>query len=292
MAAGHRRRPDPRGAASARRLTARSPRAVSPRSLAPRPRKTPTTTTSGGRDDIPHPGQRGTARGDDELTKFHREHEKFYASSPREFAVTLQRHARTLLALADQWSTTVASTRAVLSPYEGAEDLDSPAALQLDGVLFLEGEGRPGEIGQLIRDLRTPPRTEGHRRVAGESDGVLLGGRGCTDRDRRTGRHARRAAPDHCQRLASGRHEKRGPPGAGPPTSWSTSTSPQPRCGRPRRRPSLDRPSLSAARWSPRADLCSESTGLVHDNERRWRTFRLRVDQVLAAQDSTRPQEG
>ena len=56
------------------------------------------------------------------LTKFHREHEKFYASSAREFAVTLQRHARNLQALADRWSTTDASTRAVLSPYEGAEE--------------------------------------------------------------------------------------------------------------------------------------------------------------------------
>jgi hypothetical protein len=34
------------------------------------------------------------------LTKFHREHEKFYASSPRKFAVTLQRHARALQAVA------------------------------------------------------------------------------------------------------------------------------------------------------------------------------------------------
>ena len=33
------------------------------------------------------------------LSRFHREHEKFYASSPRERAVTLQRHARTLHAL-------------------------------------------------------------------------------------------------------------------------------------------------------------------------------------------------
>jgi hypothetical protein len=60
------------------------------------------------------------------LTRFHREHEKFYASSPREFAVILQRHARTLQALADQWSTAEPSTRTVLSPYEGAEDLNSP----------------------------------------------------------------------------------------------------------------------------------------------------------------------
>jgi hypothetical protein len=31
------------------------------------------------------------------------------------------------------------------------------------------------------------------------------------------------------------------------------------------------------------ADLCSDSAGLVHDNERRWRTFRQRVGDVLAA---------
>jgi hypothetical protein len=31
------------------------------------------------------------------------------------------------------------------------------------------------------------------------------------------------------------------------------------------------------------ADLCSYSVGLVHDNERRWRTFRQRVGDVLAA---------
>ncbi len=38
------------------------------------------------------------------LATFHREHEKFYAVSPREQAIVLQRHARTLQALADQWS--------------------------------------------------------------------------------------------------------------------------------------------------------------------------------------------
>ena len=39
------------------------------------------------------------------LSRFHREHEKFYASAPLETAVQLHRHARTLLALADQWAT-------------------------------------------------------------------------------------------------------------------------------------------------------------------------------------------
>jgi hypothetical protein len=30
------------------------------------------------------------------------------------------------------------------------------------------------------------------------------------------------------------------------------------------------------------ADLLSDFAGLVHDNERRWRVFRARVQQVLA----------
>ena len=44
----------------------RSLRAVSPRRLTPRLRTTPTPRPTGGRDDNQHPGQRGTARGDDE----------------------------------------------------------------------------------------------------------------------------------------------------------------------------------------------------------------------------------
>jgi hypothetical protein len=39
------------------------------------------------------------------------------------------------------------------------------------------------------------------------------------------------------------------------------------------------------------ADLRSDSAGLVHDNERRWRAFRHRVGQVLAAQDGTQGQD-
>lgn len=89
------------------------------------------------------------------LSKYHRDHEKFYSSAPREQAVVLQRHARTLQALADRWSTVERSNRPVLSPYEAAEDLNAPDAVQLDGVLFLEGEGRPAEITRMIRDLRT-----------------------------------------------------------------------------------------------------------------------------------------
>jgi hypothetical protein len=88
------------------------------------------------------------------LSRFHREHEKYYASAPREQAVMLQRHVRSLLALADRWSTTKPLARSPLSPFEGAPDLNAAVAVQLDGILFMEGETEPSEMSKLKRDLR------------------------------------------------------------------------------------------------------------------------------------------
>jgi hypothetical protein len=88
------------------------------------------------------------------LSKYHREHEKYYAVAPREQAVALQRHARALLALADRWSSTEPTPRTPLSGFEGAPDLNAAVATQLDGILFMEGEGEPAEIVKLKRDLR------------------------------------------------------------------------------------------------------------------------------------------
>ncbi len=88
------------------------------------------------------------------LTHFHHEHEKSYGATPRETAVQLQRLARTLQALASCWSNASPQVRDVLSPYEGAEDLNSETAIQLDGVLFLEGEGEPAEMTRITRELR------------------------------------------------------------------------------------------------------------------------------------------
>lgn len=41
-----------------------------------------------------------------------------------------------------------------MSPFAGSEDLNSEAATALDGVLFMEGEGRPAELTAMIRELR------------------------------------------------------------------------------------------------------------------------------------------
>lgn len=223
------------------------------------------------------------------LSRFHREHEKFYAALPRERAVALQRHARTLHALADQWARAVPSTSAPLSPFAGAEDLNDPAAMQLEGVLFMEGEGEPSELTNLIRDLRinaedlsgtgewlanamqaswdiaaTLVEIPGLEDLLGERHRIIANDWLASDMSRLTARLLIRAA-DLLDRIdftpAALRADLAGP----------------------RRAAALAR---SAAELINRAaDLCSDSAGLVNDNERRWRVFRERVVAITDATD-------
>jgi hypothetical protein len=223
------------------------------------------------------------------LSRFHREHEKFYASSPRERAVILQRHARTLHALADQWSRAVPSTAQPLSPYAGADDLNDPAALQLDGVLFMEGEGEPAELAHLIRDLRTSAEDfsgtgdwlanamqaswdiaavlvdiPGLEDLLGDRHRIIANDWLASNMSNLIARLLVRAA-DILDRIdftpAALRADLAGP----------------------RRAAALVH---SAAELINRAaDLCSDSAGLVNDNERRWRAFRERVVAITGAAD-------
>lgn len=222
------------------------------------------------------------------LTKFHREHEKFYASSPRELAVALQRHARSLQALADQWSTTEPSTRTAVSPYEGAEDLNSTAALQLDGVLFLEGEGRPAEITHLMRNLRNAAgdqrgtaawlaqamesswdsaaaliHIDGLADMLGERHRIIANDWQAATMSTVTSRLLDRAA-DILERVDF------------KPNALRDDLA--------REKVSIGLLYSAAELISRAADLCSDSAGLVHDNERRWRTFRQRVSELVAGQ--------
>lgn len=230
------------------------------------------------------------------LTRFHREHEKFYGSSPRELAVTLQRHSRTLQALADQWSTTEASTRSVLSPYEGAEDLNSPAAVQLDGVLFLEGEGRPAEIGHLIRDLRNAAEDQ---RATGEWLGRAMESSWAVaaalveidaladvlgERHRIIANDWQAASMNTVQSHLLDR--------AADILEHVDFTPAALRADLSGGQASAGLLYSAAEMISHAADLCSESAGLVHDNERRWRIFRHRVGEVLAAERGTAEQDG
>lgn len=93
------------------------------------------------------------------LSKYHREHEKYYATAPLRQALALHEASLVLKTMAERWSTTAITTPVVahpaLGPYLGCDDLNEPAAIQHTGVLFLEGASAPPEIGHLIRDLGT-----------------------------------------------------------------------------------------------------------------------------------------
>jgi hypothetical protein len=89
------------------------------------------------------------------LTRFHREHEKFYSQAPLRTAAEVQASSRVLKALAARWSDASPAEHPAASPFAGAEDLNPPGLTAERGVLFMEGEGEPAEIKQLKRDLET-----------------------------------------------------------------------------------------------------------------------------------------
>jgi hypothetical protein len=88
------------------------------------------------------------------LSRYHREHEKHYAMAPLESALRLLRYSTTLKALAERWAAADPVPGAP-SPYAGAEDLNDERAIELAGVLFMEGEGEPAEVAQIKRELTT-----------------------------------------------------------------------------------------------------------------------------------------
>jgi hypothetical protein len=220
-------------------------------------------------------------------SRVHKEHERFYSSSPLETALRLQRHTRTLQALADRWITAKPSSRRALSPYEGADDLNSEAAIALDGALFLEGEGRPPEITAMIGELRADADsfvTGGQwlataMQVAWEGAAAVLDVDGLADV---LGERHRIMSNDwlaaHMQSLIGQMLAR-----AAEMLEHIDFT------------PAALRADMAGARVTPRrvhsaaevmsraADLCCESSRLVHDNERRWRVFRERASEVVQA---------
>ena len=89
------------------------------------------------------------------LSRFHREHEKHYSAAPLEDALAWQRTAQALLALAERWSRVRPGGPSAASPFAGAEDLNDERAIELAGILFMEGEGEPAEIARIRTRLRT-----------------------------------------------------------------------------------------------------------------------------------------
>jgi hypothetical protein len=223
------------------------------------------------------------------LSRFHREHEKFYAQAPLRTAVDIEAASRVLKALADRWTSVSPTDRPVPSPFAGAPDLNPPGLTAEEGVLFMEGEGEPGEIRQLRRDLET---------VAGDMD---AGGRWlAAAMEKGWAVAGSLAAYPQLADLLGERHRIIA-------NDWQAAAE-QTLIARLLRRaleiidrvdftPAAIRDDLAGDRTfaaylysgsellDRAADLAVHSASLVHDNERRWRIFSERVRELTAATD-------
>ena len=141
------------------------------------------------------------------LSRFHREHEKFYAPAPREQAVAAPAPRPHAARAGRPWSAAAPRPLDALSPYEGA---DGPQRGRGTAARRRAVHGRRGRARRDHPPEARPPDGRGRRRrdrrVARRRDGGLLGRRRRA-RSRLDGarRPARRTAPHHRQRLA-GRH--------------------------------------------------------------------------------------
>jgi hypothetical protein len=89
------------------------------------------------------------------LSRFHREHEKYYSEAPLADAIALHRSARTLMALAERWASAEPAAAPAASPFAGAPDLNDDRAIESSGVLFMEGQGTPAELTRMKSELET-----------------------------------------------------------------------------------------------------------------------------------------
>jgi len=87
------------------------------------------------------------------LSKYHREHEKYYAWEPLEKSIKLQKASIAMKTLADRWINQQVDMSKKANPYMGCEDLNETASIQHNGILFMEGEGEPPEIKRIKKDL-------------------------------------------------------------------------------------------------------------------------------------------
>jgi hypothetical protein len=220
------------------------------------------------------------------LSRFHREHEKFYSQAPLRQAEEVQAASRALKSLAARWSEVGPSVSPAANPYAGAEDLNAPGLVAESGILFMEGEGEPAEIKRIKRDLealaadseQTGAWLSQAMEQAWETAAVLASYSALADL---LGERHRIIAND-----------------------WQSAgmlalvarllRRALDLLGRVDFTPNALRADLAGGRQSPAylysaselldraADLMAESAVLVHDNERRWRVFNDRVRELQA----------
>ena len=96
------------------------------------------------------------------IARAHREHERHYATRSLQQATELRQWAAALSALGRHWQQDAGRAEAAedatdytLPEYRaaGADDLNQPVATATAGILFMEGEHEPYEVGELRRRL-------------------------------------------------------------------------------------------------------------------------------------------
>lgn len=221
------------------------------------------------------------------LTRTHREHELYYSQAPLDDAVTLQQISRTLKALAGHWRIATPLQVNGANRYAGCDDLNVQAAIEQTGVLFLEGEGEPGEITRIKRELATLAADH-------EQTGLWLGEAMRTTWD--TAAKALLQIEPLADLLAE-RHRIIA-------ANWRNAylhtiiaallTRANEILERVEFTPAALRADLAGQRLAPRylysaaelidhaADLLAQGAVLVHESERRWRVFADRVETLRA----------
>jgi hypothetical protein len=218
------------------------------------------------------------------LSQYHREHEKYYSEAPLTDAISLQRTARTLIALAERWTSVQLTEEPAPSPFAGTPDLNDDRAIETSGVLFMEGGGEPAEITRIKSELETiaigSEQTGSWLASAMEASWAMA--------------EALLSYPQLADLLAE-RHRIIG-------NNWQNANTAQLSARCLRRAitimervdfsPGALRKDLAEARTAPgylyaaaelinhAADLAAASSVLTHENERRWRIFHERVEEI------------
>jgi hypothetical protein len=218
------------------------------------------------------------------LSRYHREHEKYYSEAPLTDAIALQRIARTLLALAERWTATGPAPAPAASPFAGTPDLNDDRAIETSGVLFMEGTGQPAEITRMKSELEAMA-------ASSEQSGSWLAS---AMEASWAMAEALLSYPQLADLLAE-RHKIIG-------SNWQNAATAQLIARYLRRAvsileqvdfsPAALRNDLAGAHTAPSylfsaaelinhaADLSVASSVLTHENERRWRIFHQRIQQI------------
>jgi hypothetical protein len=241
-------------------------------------------TGAGPRHHQPGAGHDGLLAVAANLSRYHREHEKYYSRAPLADAIALQGTARTLIALAERWTATEPAAAPAASPFAGAPDLNDDRAIETSGVLFMEGAGEPAEITRIKSELQALA-------AASEQSGSWLAS---AMEASWAMAEALLSYPQLADLLAE-RHKIIG-------NNWQNAATARLVAWFLRRAvavmeqvdfsPAALRKDLAGARCAPAylfsaaelighaADLSAASSVLTHENERRWRIFHERIERI------------